>query len=381
MRASVSFILALLMIFALFTVPAEAQEDSAFRELDSLLHDGIVRFSTHEHQWVDGKCTICKQECTHPDHDPDGICIICGMPTFHRYHFGVCELCGAPLVFQYDLLPEEYYFEECEHQGTLESVKLEGRLSDVSPTIAKKSFEVYLPYGYNPRKKYDVMFLQGGLGSPYNACTSQGWWLTEDYDKQFCFKTIWDHMIENGDCEPMIIVSVDGYSEKHGATRYRDLYEETAYFVRYQIYPYVIKHYSTYAKSANPEDIQAARAHFGYGGFSNGGYMAYWGCMNMLLDYCGNLMPIAGSWRSEMVLPNIYNYQTEYPIIRFISGAGTQDGYAYDQTIDDYITIVANVDYLTDGLNAWFIESDYGHDWCAGSIIFYNGLRLMFTSE
>ena len=331
----------------------------------------------HEHSWKNGQCTICKTWCTHENHTKEGVCLTCGRKAYHTYRYGLCR-CGNVLQFQYELLPHEYYFEDCDEPGTLQTVELKGQLSDVSPTIAGKKFEVYTPYGYSPNRKYDVMFLQGGLGSHYNACTSEKWWLTDNYDQQFIFKTVWDHMIKNGDCRPMIIVSVDGYSAKHGADRYRDLYEETVYFVRNYIYPYVIDHYSTYAKSSDPNDIIAAREHFGYGGFSNGGYMSYWGCMNSLLDYCANLMPIAGSWRSAELIDKVYQCKDEYPIICFYSGAGVNDGYAYEQTLEDYVTIVNGSGYLTDGVNAWFVETNYGHDLGAESIHFFNGLRVMF---
>ena len=368
------------MLFCFLTAARREAYAENDRAVSVMVSDRVALVKDHEHLWSRGICQICRKVCPHESHDMNGICSMCGRKTYHKYEYGICR-CGKPLEFSEELLPEEYYFEECEEPGTLYPVTLSGRMSEKSPTIAEKKFEVYLPYTYDNRRPYDVMFLQGGLGSPANACTSNMWWLTEDYDEQFCFKTIWDHMMMNGDCEPMIIVSVDGYSAKHGAARYLDYYEETAYFVKNYIYPYVVENFSTYAASSSPEDIIAARDHFGYGGYSNGGYMSYWGGMKTLLDYCANFMPIAGSWRAPMVADDLYYYREMYPIICFVSGAGKEDGYAYWETLEDYSTIVRGSGYLMEGENCWFIESDYAHDWCAGSILFYNGLRLMFPNS
>lgn len=358
-------------------LPQKAHADGGFVEQSVAMVSSRAEFiRNHEHQWEHSKCTICGLRCWHSEHNIDGYCLVCGHKTYHKYNYGLCR-CGKVLQFREELLPDYYYFDECEEQGTLHPARLEGQLSDVSPTIAGKKFEVYLPYGYDETRPYDVMFLQGGLGSHHNAMTSQTWFHVVG-DRPFCFKNIWDHMIYEGICEPMIIVSVDGYSAKHGAERYRDLYEETSYFVQNYIYQYVIEHYSTYAKSTDPDDIVAARDHFGYGGFSNGGWMTYWGAMNGMVWYCSNFLPMGGSWRADEVAATLYQYKDVYPVSCFFAGAGINDGYSLDQMLDDYITIVNSSESLYGGDNTWFITVDYAHDYNAASILLYDGLQVMF---
>lgn len=59
----------------------------------------------------------------------------------------------------------------------------------------EKRVSIYLPYGYDGKKKYDVLYLQHGGGDDEET------WLTMG---RLC--QIMDHMIAEGKCEPMIVV-------------------------------------------------------------------------------------------------------------------------------------------------------------------------------
>ena len=330
----------------------------------------------HEHNWVDGFCPECGAKCSHSSHDYNGICELCGKQVWHEYIDGICS-CGRELQFVTGLLPEEYYG-PCDQQGTTEVYLLNGHLDYATP--AEKQIEVYLPYGYNPEKKYDVLFMEGGLGNPFNAFVSkkQMIYYTEDHAISFQMKDIYDHMIKNGDCRPMIIVAIDGYSRTDKDERALDGYEQSANFMKETTIPFIVEHYSTYAESKLPADIQAARNHFGVGGFSNGGYFAFWGGMRTLLDYVANFLPIAGSIRGTETGQYIADHP-EFPVNALFCAAGQNDTAAYDQTLWDYQECIGYAG-LEEGHNAWFVTQEYAHDWETGVSATYNGMMVLFQN-
>lgn len=347
-------------------------EENKLNSIRQLMEEQFAN-SDHVHTWENGVCTSCGARCQHVHHALDGTCPDCGERAKHRYNGGFCS-CGKELVFYDDMLPEEYY-QPCEQQGKVESFTINGALD--SDTWAIKQIVVYTPCGYDPAKQYDVLFLEGGLGNKCNACVSAVW----GYNGfTFSMRDIFDNMIMRGDCAPLIVVGIDGYSKKETSERDLDGYEQSAYFLRYYTYPFIINNYGTYAASANEEDVQAARSHFGIGGLSNGGYLAYWGGMRTILDICSNFLPVAGSIRAHQTAEKV-NAQAEYYRIDVLySGAGLSDTAAYDQTLGDYQILRDNITYLFEGENCFWCEPPYGHDWITMSIVTYNALQVMFVN-
>ena len=88
-----------------------------------------------------------------------------------------------------------------------------------------------------------------------------------------------DHMIMNGDIEPMIVVTPT-FNKCEAATFYKEL--------RQSVIPFVEGKYSTYAKSTSEADLIASRMHRAYGGFSMGSLSA-WCVGNHSLDMVGYL--------------------------------------------------------------------------------------------
>ena len=73
--------------------------------------DGIMSNTPEcEHEWVDGKCSICSTVCDH-DFDPEDnyACIFCGVQAivppeekYHDWHGGVCTVCGRECEHSFD---------------------------------------------------------------------------------------------------------------------------------------------------------------------------------------------------------------------------------------------------------------------------------------
>lgn len=139
-----------------------------------------------------------------------------------------------------------------------------------------KKLNVYLPYGYDESKQYNIFYLMHGGGENENTIFSD----------DVKFDNMLDHMIENGDIEPMIVVTPT-FSGGGGSAE--TIYKE----MKESIVPFVEGKYSTYAKSASAADLEASRMHRGYGGFSMGGGST-WNVLINDIDYFGYVMPLSG---------------------------------------------------------------------------------------
>lgn len=139
-----------------------------------------------------------------------------------------------------------------------------------------KQLNVYLPYGYDETKQYNIFYLMHGGGENENTIFS------DDVNLDL----ILDHMIENGDIEPMIVVTP---TFNGGNCSAQNFYNE----FRQSVVPFVEGKYSTYAKDTSAEAINASRMHRAYGGFSMGS-VSTWAVMQNCLDMVGYFMPLSG---------------------------------------------------------------------------------------
>lgn len=163
---------------------------------------------------------------------------------------------------QYHDMPASYK-SECAQSGTVEKI-----------TTGSTYANVYLPYGYDPSKQYNIFYLMHGGGENQDTI----------FSNDVKFKLILDNMIMNGDIEPMIVVT----------PTFNDCGAENFHkqFVENVVKPVEAK-YSTYAKSTSDADLKASRMHRAYGGFSMGGLTTWYTFMNCL-DYVGYFMPLSG---------------------------------------------------------------------------------------
>lgn len=173
---------------------------------------------------------------------------------------------------QYHPFDEKKYLQEpAAHQGTVVEEYYNG-------TTGQNRLYVYVPYGYDETKQYNIFYLLHGGGENERTLFFQ-----DDTMMQLIF----DHMIENGEMEPMLIVTPTW--NQTGADKF---YTE----FRDKVVPFVEDKYSTYAKSTSIEDLQASRYHRAYGGFSMGS-VSTWGVLCHNLDICAYYMPLSGDYR------------------------------------------------------------------------------------
>ena len=143
-----------------------------------------------------------------------------------------------------------------------------------------KKMYVYIPYGYDESKKYNIFYLMHGGSESEETCFN---------DNNINIDVMLDNMIADGVIEPMIVVTPTFNNCPDGAG---DVWKE----MRETIIPYVEQKYSTFADSTSIEDLKKSRFHRAYGGFSMGGGST-WRMFCNNLDICAYFMPLSGhSW-------------------------------------------------------------------------------------
>lgn len=152
------------------------------------------------------------------------------------------------------------------------------------------ALEIYLPYGYDPAEKYNVLYLMHDGGADETTCLSS----TRD---DLRVDILLDTLIEKGEIEPMIVVTPTYNNSPDGAY---DVWDE----IRQSVIPYVESRYSTYAESTDPEGLMNSRMHRAYAGFSMGA-VSVWYNMVHNLDIIAYYLPISGHFQNgntEMLL-------------------------------------------------------------------------------
>ena len=156
---------------------------------------------------------------------------------------------------------DRFYAEECSEKGTVETLRytchsyaLEA-VTGESDIMVEKSMNVYLPYGYDDNKEYDVLYLLHGTGG------FEDYWIGDSSTGRITCNVL-DNMIQRKECKPVIVVSPTYYSPVV-SMGYRDM-EPTELFdtekdpyadqwpmyfwkeLRNDIIPLVESEYSTY---------------------------------------------------------------------------------------------------------------------------------------
>lgn len=322
-----------------------------------------------DHKWVNGVCELCGQECEHAVHDERyHRCIECGELVTHSFISGRCAICGATPKYSYNVLPDTYY-EPCEEQGEVQTIRYQTKLYRYDSDIEREAM-VYLPYGYDEAKPYNVLVLVHGLGGSADNMITR----SISYDgKTYRMSNLYDRMIMEKDCKPFIGVSIN---TRQGSAEL--MYDQIAQELRNDLLPYIVRHYSTYAANDSEEAIIDARQHFGMAGFSMGSIYTYNTGMARALDVFGNFGAFGGNSEPKYVAKAANEYPlSEYPIYCLFSGAGVSDG-GQRQQFDAYQWIYESTPRLKTGINSFNVTPDGTHEWKVFVTEMYNALQIMF---
>ena len=152
----------------------------------------------------------------------------------------------------------------------------------VRGNAVKKDMLVYLPAGYkaeDKNKKYNVLYLIHGTSEDQNTVFGD-----DDVNVTTVMKKVLDKMIENGELDPMIIVTPTYRGMESGRLQYEMINE---------ILPFIATKYNTYSKSGSQDALKAARNHHAVGGFSQGSSCTFT-IMRNCFDYFKYYLPISG---------------------------------------------------------------------------------------
>ena len=299
-------------------------------------------------------------------------------PGVHVHSFvkGVCSVCGAKPEFLTDWLPDEFY-QETNHAGTVTAVEYDTKAFAAYDQLTyHKRMNVYLPYGYDATKPYNVLVLIHGQGD------NEDDWLVDTHESgghAMCGRVILDNIFEKGLAEPCIIVTpvtetkfVQGLTA--GIVQMQDELRET-------ILPYIVEHYSTYAKDGSAAGLLAARSHFGLGGLSNGALFTYEGGMRHDFDLFGSYCAFSGNGEPWKTVSAIQSDEfAALPVDCLFTGAGSLNDWQQNYTKIGFEHFVEKDSRFVEGENAWNVDVNGGHEWKVWFTCLYNAMQVMFQT-
>lgn len=162
----------------------------------------------------------------------------------------------------------EGYLSTADQQGSLTTIEYQSYDRAGDGTELTKEAVVYLPYGYDADDSsvsYNIMYLM------------HGWTGRNDiffrYDDSSTLQNVLDHMIENGDIEPLILVTPT-FDRNNASTTLEDSVSEIKVFheeLTGELIPAVESEFHTFAETTDEDGLKASRDHRAFAGFSLGG--------------------------------------------------------------------------------------------------------------
>lgn len=252
--------------------------------------------------------------------------------------------------------------------------------SGKSATAFKKPICIYVPYGYDTLKEYNVMVLLPGMDMPYSCYLSRAHRYSPVlYSVQF--QNVLDNLIDAKVIEPSIVVTLPYYGatvEGHPVMELdgNQLINE----LRYDLLPYMISNYSTYAKGTDSISISNAREHFGIFGFSYTSTMI----PKYIIPECIDLFSWFGAssiFHADLSasIKDVVSEIGRYPVSFFYAGCGDKDN-AYAQTHEMYNTFLNGVPDLSANSDLVIIPN-CGHDARTYDTAIINCLLEFFGKE
>ncbi|MCR5324270.1 MAG: hypothetical protein K6E85_13495 [Lachnospiraceae bacterium] len=274
------------------------------------------------------------------------------------------------------LLPSKYNTGEYIQAGKIEAITYMAHdyLGD-GPDVEKKAF-VYLPYGYDETKQYNVMYLCHGIGG-----SETEWGLGTGNASRV--KKIMDNLIKDGDIEPFIVVTANDKALALSGVTGNDLFYKFGYELRNDLIPYIESHYSTYAEyDENGYDMAATRTHRAMAGLSMGGMqtinIGMCECLD-LFSWFGAFSAAPTSYAASRVAAEVA--KSEYTVDFFYNICGLQDKIAYASASAAAKNLPKISDLFVEGENFLWQEKSGGHDFNIWYLGFYNFAQIVFGND
>ena len=302
---------------------------------------------------------------------------------------------------------------ECDQPGEVVTLEYDTPAYAVNDLLGlnetlHKSLTVYLPYGYDAAKPYNVLYLLHGTKGEADGPMEQ-FWLVQ-WGKETC--AVLDNMIKNGLCEPLIVVCPNYYSPVEGHTLgdaeakalseklgddilFADKAEDggeldnpqniwPVYFgqeLRNNIIPAVESVYSSYAQGDVSEaNLIATREHRAFAGLSRGSMTVARSGLTDNADIFAYFGNFSGIWQQfapfKTALTETFR---DYPIRFWFNGNGKID-FAKENHEAFLAQVQAEMpDTFRDGENfAYVVLKDGAHMYKSWVVDLYNALLVFF---
>jgi enterochelin esterase-like enzyme len=273
-----------------------------------------------------------------------------------------------------DVVLPKYTNLNTKEAGTIERITYTAHdyFGDGEPV--EKEANVYLPYGYDESKQYNVLYLMHGIGGDEDE-----WGLTGSTSR---VKIIMDNLAYYGDIDSFIVVTPNGRAT---ANHSKDGSDYNSFYsfgseLRNDLIPYIESHYSTYAEyDENGYDMSASRQHRAMAGLSMGGMQT----INIGIGECIDLFGYFGAFsaaptsNTASVTANLLKDNT-YPVYYFYNICGLQDTIAHSAHSSAVKALPALCDQFVEGENFMWQEVKGNHDFGVWYLGFYNFAQLAF---
>ena len=227
-------------------------------------------------------------------------CAACSSDGASKEAADVSENDNVPTDFQiqYTTPVPSDFFQAATQQGTIELVEYDSKdYTQSSRPATRKPAYVYVPYGYDPSKQYDVIYLLHGWTG-----VAEEYFLGRSGNSRTGLVNIFDNLIQRGLCRPFIAVSPTWDKDNRSKDWGESTREAAVFSQEYvnDLIPAVETRYSTYLTEATPEGILASRAHRAIGGFSLGS-ITTWYVFEQAFAYSRMYLPMSGdNWSQGM---------------------------------------------------------------------------------
>ena len=273
-----------------------------------------------------------------------------------------------------------------DHPGTVTRLDYDSKDYVRNGAAITKTAYIYTPYGYDENDeetRYNIVYLMHGWGGHAG-----------EYFEYESIKNVFDHLIENGDIPPVIIVSATFYN-KNSNTDFSSSIAEFRQFHRdfeENLMPTVEERFHTYAKSSLDADLKESRDHRAFGGFSLGS-VTTWLQFCYDTDYIRYFLPMSGSsWyygtygdfqirkNVDFIEQLIKDNDLDEHGYFIYHAVGTQDA-VKSQSIDMAEEMLKRPEVFTPEHYMFHLKDGGYHDFDAVQEYLYNALPLFFRDS
>ena len=242
-------------------------------------------------------------------------------------------------------VPAKFDTGEISEAGTLEELVYETKAYATDGRSVTKRALVYLPYGYDPDKNYNILYLMHGTGDDENY-----WLKTHAYNK-----TMLDNMIAQGEIDPLIVVTPTFYVEDDCLDGLDALTFSFREELRNDLMPAAESRYSTWAKTVDDAGFAASRDHRAFAGLSRGAVTTANSVLCGSLDYF-SWYGLFSSFRTsqEHILETIQSEEEKDLTINYVYATTGNFDFATPYMAPGYRMLCENVPRLKEGVNTSF---------------------------